>query len=253
MTVIQAITLLKCFTAVALKKMTKIVQDKDSVISSFEQQLKELKVKFEQQEKQNTDMKKKIDDMEIVKKPEDQFPCHVCDFRASSKNGLKVHIKRKHTSYSAECLPVKCDICEEKFVNCIGEAWDKERIEEHRISHSYKCSSKLKYKCEECEFWGPNTRTMEMHVKKLHSEDISCGICDLKVKNVEELETHLVTCEVYRCSDCKTKFSTVSDIKKHINKDHKGRNVCLTHLKTNRDHFDFIDDNFYTSREFFKK
>ena len=73
------------------------------------------------------------------------------------------------------------------------------------------------------------------------------------IEMLKEQLKKMVTCEVYRCSDCKTKFSTVSDIKKHINKDHKGRNVCLTHLKTNRDHFDFIDDNFYTSREFFKK
>ena len=78
---------------------------------------------------------------------------------------------------------------------------------------------------------------MEMHVKKLHSEDITCGIWDLIVENVEDLETHLVTCEVYRCSDCKTKFSIVSEIKKHINKDNKERNVCLTHVKTNKRSF----------------
>ena len=148
---------------------------------------------------------------------------------------------------------MNCGIWEEKLVDLVGKPWDKEQVDQHRISHSYKCSSKLNYKCEECEFWGPNTLAMEMHVKKLHSENISCGMCDLEMINMEELETHLVTCEVYRCGECKIKLKTVSDIKKHINKEHKGRNICLTHLQTNREHSDFFDDNFYTSREIFKK
>ena len=31
----------------------------------------------------------------------------------------------------------------------------------------------LNYKCDECEFWGPNTLTMEVHVKKVHCETIT--------------------------------------------------------------------------------
>ena len=170
-----------------LRKMNKTVQEKDFKISLFENELKELKVKFEEQESVNKNIKEKADDIKKVKKHEQQFLCQVCEFQATSKNNLKVHMKRKHTSYSDESLPVNCDICEEKFIDVVGKPWDKERIDQHRISHSYKCSSKLNYKCEECEFWGPNTLTMEMHVKKQHSEKISCGMCDLEIKQMEEL------------------------------------------------------------------
>ena len=70
---------------------------------------------------------------------------------------------------------------------------------------------------------------------------------------MEELETHLVTCELYRCCEYKLKCTTVSDIKKHVRKECKGRNICVTHLQTNREHSDFFDDNLYTYRELFKK
>ena len=82
-------------------------------------------------------------------------------FKATSTHGLKVHIKRKHTSYLADNLPIKCDICHEKFKYLDDKPWEKEKIYEHRISHSYTSTSELKFKCEECNFWGPNRLTMD--------------------------------------------------------------------------------------------
>ena len=88
---------------------------------------------------------------------------------------------------------------------------------------------------------------MEMHVRKKHSETISCGMCMLVVKTEEILETHIVTCEIYSCNECKTKFTTVSDIKKHIKEKHNGKNIALTHLKSNRKNSEFFDDNFHNN------
>ena len=150
---------------------------------------------------------------------------------------MKVHIKRKHTSYIAENLPDKYDICDEKFKYLDDKPWGKESIDEHRLSHSYTSGSELKFKCEECNFWGPNRLTMEMHIRKKHSETISCGMCMLEVKSEE---THLVTFQIYNCNECRTKFTTVSDIKKHIKEKHNGRNIALTHMKSNRKNSDFF-------------
>ena len=79
-------------------------------------------------------------------------------------------MKRKHTSYSNENFPRTCDLCESVLKS-------KEELDKHMKSHSYKCSSKLKYKCEECEFWGPNEITMEVHTGKHHSDKFKCGLC----------------------------------------------------------------------------
>ena len=72
-------------------------------------------------------------------------------------------------------------------------------------SHSYKCSFELKYKFEECEFWGPNEITMEVHIGKHHSEKYECGLCAFEGKNLEHLELHLVTFEIYTCKEYKYK------------------------------------------------
>ena len=60
----------------------------------------------------------------------------------------------KHTS--SECLPIKCDISDHKFQYLDKRHWEKESIEEHRISHSYKSV---------VEFSGPHTLITEMHFK----------------------------------------------------------------------------------------
>ena len=98
------------------------------------------------------------------------------------------------------------------------------------ISHAYKCSSDLQFKCDECEFWGPNSLTMEVHVKKLHSEKINCGLCNYEASELESLETHMNTCEIYKCSDCKKSVKTLIDMKNHLRNEHNGKVVYITHI-----------------------
>ena len=225
-----------------INKLGKKIDDfegKVKVIASIEKELKEFVKINENQDVRDVHQKKKDE--------EEKFQCQNCDFKATSTHGLKVHIKRKHTSYLAEKLPIKCDICDEKFKYLDDKQWEKERIDEHRIAHSYTSGSSLQFKCEECNFWGPNRLTMEMHVRRKHSELISCGMCMLVVKSEDILETHLVTCEIYKCNECRTKFTTVSDIKKHIKENHNGKNISLTHLKSNRKNSEFFDDDFHNN------
>ena len=37
-------------------------------------------------------------------------------------------------------------------------------MKDHMISHSFE---KLQFKCDECDFWGPNKQTMKMHIKEI--------------------------------------------------------------------------------------
>ena len=40
-----------------------------------------------------------------------------------------------------------------------------------------------------------------MHIKRNHSEIITCGMCDFEAKDIEILDTHTFTCEMYKCND----------------------------------------------------
>jgi hypothetical protein len=112
----------------------------------------------------------------------------------------------------------------------------------------------LKYKCDECEFWGPNTLTMEVHVKKNHCEHIKCRLCDFEANTKDILETHLATCERYACFICPNKFNTVAEIKEHINAEHDGRNTNIIHAKLKRKYPEYsYEKSYYSNKIFIKK
>ena len=70
-------------------------------------------------------------------------------------------------------------------------------------------------------FWGQNQLTMEMHFRKNLSENITCGICEYVASDVETLDTHTFTCEIFKCLSmtCKIKvFQHISGITEHIQK-----------------------------------
>ena len=99
----------------------------------------------------------------------------------------------------------------------------------------------LNYKCDECEFWGPNTLTMEVHVKKFHCETITCDLCEYEAPDIGNLETHQVTCEIYQCSECKKLFRTLSEMKEHVKKEHDGKHTWIEHLKSDRKFTEFLN------------
>ena len=43
---------------------------------------------------------------------------------------------------------------------------------------------------------------MDIHVGIFNSDDFECGVCDVIFENQENLETHLKTCEIFRCRNC---------------------------------------------------
>ena len=69
--------------------------------------------------------------------------------------------------------------------------------------------------------------TMDLNTGKHHSEIIKCGLCEFIPSDLEKLNTHISTCEVYECSACWFRVTTISEIKKHVTKEHKGYLVSL--------------------------
>ena len=70
-------------------------------------------------------------------------------------------------------------------------------------NHSFK---EAKVKCEDCNFVGQSRETMEVHTGKNHTDNFECGLCEHNFVNIGKLETHLNTCEVYRCRKETKKF-----------------------------------------------
>jgi hypothetical protein len=97
-------------------------------------------------------------------------------------------MKKKHTAVDFDTFPQNCHLCENKCEN-------KCELKKHLITHSYK---EAKYMCSECDFVCQNEVSMEVHIGKQHSDKSECGLCDLEVDNLENLELHLTTCEMYR-------------------------------------------------------
>ena len=84
---------------------------------------------------------------------------------------------------------------------------------------------------------------MEVHLRKSNSEKIECGICGFETKDMENLDTHLSTCEMYKCGQCDEKFKLLTDIKKHIQETHK--RTFIFHLKMDRNDFAEFGDTRY--------
>ena len=125
-------------------------------------------------------------------------------------------------------------------------------MENHLITHSYKSSENLKFKCDECDFWCPNSLSIEGHIKKEHSEYITCGICDYKAKDTEDLETHIVNCQIYT-GCCNKTFTNIPDFKIHINSEHRGERRCITHMYIDPKNSEWIREEMQSSDQLFKK
>ena len=160
--------------------------------------------------------------------------CSKCEFETTSEKGLQIHNARKHNRYEKEKYPRSCDVCEEMF----GSYRD---MKKHMTIHSYKRTS-YDCRCEECDFVCETSYTMDVHVGEKHRENIECGLCECTLDGQEELDTDLVTCEVYQCDDseCKERVKTISDIKKHLLEVH-GHSMQVLHLKMNRSESKLVD------------
>ena len=88
---------------------------------------------------------------------------------------------------------MKCELCDD-ILESVND------LKKHMKSHPFKHAS---FKHVECDFVGGSKETMEVHLGKYHSENFECALCDHKDKSLENLETHLFTCEILLCDDCK--------------------------------------------------
>ena len=242
-----------------LKTLRKVIEEKDLTIINISKKVENLenKVKeYENTSKKHLDLekvvsvhKKKIDilkeKLEISGKPEEKIKCTDCDFQSNSKHGLKTHVTRRHTKYNKENFPKQCDLCDKRFNS-------KEEIEKHVITHSYKTEESLKFKCNECDFWCPNKVSIESHIKKIHSENITCGVCDDEANDSETLESHISSCQIYK-GCCDKTYRSVADLQEHVKTIHGGGRWVIYHIYMDPNNSEFLIEKTLYSDQLFRK
>ena len=50
------------------------------------------------------------------------------------------------------------------------------------------------------------------------NKSIECGLCYFQTQDLETLNLHLKTCEIYECNECEIVSKEISGIKKHLKK-----------------------------------
>ena len=228
------------------------MKENDAKISSLELRMEDLEKKFKEQKKIKDKKIKELENAIKFKSSNEKatvnskeiFKCSECDFETNSKRGLSVHIKRKHTNLIDETYPKECDFCDSKLKN------EKEMKMHLKVAHTYK---EAKFKCEDCDFYGGNELSVEVHHGKCHSVDFECGLCDYKAKSLENLNTHLTTCESYECDACYFRVKTLKEIENHLQEKHTNENLNIIHGKLDRKDENFINTSEHSNKDLFPK
>ena len=143
--------------------------------------------------------------------------------------------------------PKSCDLCEK-------EISDSKEMLKHMKSHSYTRDLNAYYlqyiyECEDCDFKSKTTETMESWKYTRESavqKCFQCGIYENTFGTVDQLDLHLLNCEVYKCQECQFRTKFLKDVKIHIETEH-GQKKYLCHLKMDRNESDVVDIKQYRS------
>ena len=76
-------------------------------------------------------------------------------------------------------------------------------MKKHLKTHSFRY---VQYKCNFCNYYAEDDIGIAVHVGKDHGENFECGLCEFVAKDLEALEIHLCTCEIYKCEKLWRRF-----------------------------------------------
>ena len=166
-----------------------------------------------------------------------RFKCKQCDYTTGSEQGLKTHISKKHKQMEGSLdFPTSCNLCE-KELDCLKD------YKLHMKTHSYRL---IQYQCNMCNFSEYNEIGIEVHVGREHGENFECGLCEYIAEDLEVLDVHLQSCEIYKCSNCGSVLKNLQELKQHFLDLHgNDKKRKATHMKQSRE-----DRYSYDTREY---
>ena len=125
-----------------IKTMRKALEEKDSNIIKLVKRLEKIEKELTDEKTLNDkETDTRIKDLENLvkkrtKKKVEPLICTACEFTTTSKQGLKTHIRRKHTKLNKEKYPKTCDFCEMILD-------DAKEMNLHLKTHSYRDEDEL--------------------------------------------------------------------------------------------------------------
>ena len=168
-----------------IQNLKKDLENKNAQLNSLDIRVEELEKENKAQKKQQD---KKLKELETLFKNKSKketnaevFKCSDCEFEAKTKGGLKTHMARVHTKNKSLQYPYQCEVCDDTLEN-------KKEAVEHLRTHAYRKST---FKCESCDFWCENFLTMEVHIGRLNSEKLECGLCNNEVNSIDNINLHI--------------------------------------------------------------
>ena len=85
--------------------------------------------------------------------------------------------------------------------------------------------------------------TMDVHFGKVHSEKLECGLCEFQADDLGKLNSHIFTCEIYKCERCDKIFSNLAELKAHALAKHlENKYMSIIHAKQSRNNEEDIDE-----------
>ena len=93
---------------------------------------------------------------------------------------------------------------------------------------------------------------MEVHIGRLHSEKTEFGLCNYEANNMDNLNLHISTCEIYTCEACCFRTKNLHDIKDHLNNVHISIGTEwdeIIHAKVNRKDSELIDQAIHMKKD----
>ena len=235
-----------------ISNMRKDLDIKNAQISAFELRMEELEKEHQnykkRQEKKFKDLENatkqkftKQKNSETITTEDTSIQCDKCEYATTSRQGLKIHNSKVHSKINFEEFPAACDICEKVLKS------ETDLKKHKKTQHTYHY---VKYQCNECEFMALEEETMSVHFGRKHSNKNQCGLCDKIFATSTILNDHLITCEVFMCSNsgCRDTFVTLTEMKEHIQNEHR---------KNSPAHYSFsywiVDSKDRTEKEINKK
>ena len=143
---------------------------------------------------------------------EPSFPCRECSRIFKSKSSLKVHVKRKHDHDK----PFRCSKCPySTSCNIL--------LTRHLLIHS----DRLPFKCTHCDAQFDFETDLIKHGTLVHttSRNYKCSQCPYDATRKGDLGRHMLVhskIQSYHCSECGAKFKHISNMKKHVRRQHPG-------------------------------
>ena len=165
------------------------------------------------------------------------YKCHLCDYQASYKHHLKLHVQSKHEDIKYPCQ--QCDYFARQPSNlnqhirtkhegiryscnkCDYEATLSNHLQKHVLSKH----EGLKYPCQKCDYQAKDHRYLKNHINSKH-EGIKypCGKCDYKAKHPSYLQDHIKWKHEgirYSCQQCCYEATTKRILRRHIRTKHE--------------------------------